>query len=56
MPKCRLKASVSWVAGSTTEMGEYEFDSEQEAQDAAFEAAAEQLDTWVELVEDEDDE
>lgn len=52
MPKFRLMASVSWVAGSDADLGEGEFDSEEEAAQAAFEAAAERIDCWAEPVDD----
>ena len=54
MPKYRLMASVNWIANSNTENGEYEFDTEEDAHKEAWEAAIEQVDTWVELVEDDD--
>lgn len=54
MPKYRLKASVGWNANSETDFGVEEFDDLEEAQQAAFESAAERLDAWAEEITDDD--
>lgn len=50
MPRYRLKANVSWIANSETTFYEDDFDTEEEAQQAAFEAACEALDAYAEPV------
>ena len=50
MPRYRLKASVGWVANSETTFYEDDFDTEEEARQAAFEAACEALDAYAEPV------
>lgn len=54
MPKYRLKAACGWIANSEYDGGEKEFDTEEEAQDAAWEMACERIESWVELIEDEE--
>ena len=50
MPRYRLKANVNWVANSETDFGEDDFDTQEEAQQAAFEMACERLSAYAELV------
>lgn len=53
MPRYRLKANVNWVANSEADFGVEEFDTEEEAQEAAFESACERLSAYAELVSDD---
>jgi hypothetical protein len=53
MPKYTLRASVSWASNSTINFGEEEYDTIEEAQEAALESAVERLDVWAELVDEE---
>ena len=50
MPRYRLKASVGWIANSEIDFGEEDFDTEEEAQEAALEMAMERLDAYAEPV------
>ena len=52
MPRYRLKASVNWIAGSETDLGDGDYESEDAAAQAAWEAAAELIDAYAELIED----
>lgn len=54
MPRYRLKAACGWIANSTTDLGEYECDDDDDAAQTAFEEASQQIDCWGELVEDND--
>jgi hypothetical protein len=54
MPKYRFMSSYG-VVGTTRSNGIGDCDNEEEALEEAFEAALHRLDTWVELV-DEDEE
>lgn len=55
MAKFRLKANCGWIANSETDFGVEEFDTLEEAQQAAFEAASERNDAWAEEITDEED-
>ncbi|MEM9058967.1 MAG: hypothetical protein AAGD13_00770 [Pseudomonadota bacterium] len=52
MPRYLLKANCGWIAGSETDFGEHELDNEEDAMQAAWESAAEQIEAYAELIED----
>jgi len=54
MPKYRLLASYGF-AGTDTEFGVLEFETEEDASKCAWDCACERVDAWVELVEDDDE-
>jgi len=55
MPKYRMM--VSWpFAGATDDYGIEEFDSEEDAAQAAFDMACERISAWAEPVTDDEDE
>ena len=52
--KYRLKAEFGF-AGTETELGEIETDSHEEAERAAWDMAVEYVNSWVEEIEEEDE-
>ena len=55
MPRFRLMGACGWIANSQIELGEEDFETEEEAHDAAWEAVTERIDSWVQVVVEEGD-
>lgn len=53
MPKYRLCASIGWIANSKISFGIEDCYDEHDAQEYAYELASEQLDVWVEEINEE---
>lgn len=54
MPKYKLMASYGF-AGDETEVGEGEYENEDDAAQDAYDAACERVDAWAVLVADEEE-
>lgn len=53
MAKFRLMGGCGWIANSEIDLGEDDFTNEEEAQDAAWDAVCERIESWVEVVPDD---
>lgn len=54
MPRYRIAAEPNWATGCKVELGVIEAETIEEAEDEAFDKAAERLSVWAELIPEDE--